>query len=98
TQGYSRANMGTWLNGVSGRPFHLYVHTMELHNPYDAPDEILKNFDLELAAARRPMNLAMNNYRRFTRVDFSAGRRLATTDNTAEQEAALAALDGIKPR
>jgi len=28
-----------WLNGHSGRPFFLYVHYMDVHNPYEPPPE-----------------------------------------------------------
>jgi len=80
-----------WLREVGDRPFFLYVHNVEPHDPYTAPTPRVPQRE------RRRANRMLSRYRSLTRVDWSAGRPRGTTDNTEFQRAALGHLERMQP-
>jgi arylsulfatase A-like enzyme len=36
-----------WLDGLGGRPFFLFLHTYQVHNPYDPSPEVLSLFETD---------------------------------------------------
>lgn len=91
------AAMEQWLASVKPPRLHLFVHTTEPHNPYEADPEWIKRFGNVSPAQLAEVNAAMKQYRELTRVDFMAKRPRGTTDNTAEQDAAMARLHALLP-
>ncbi|MFQ5490931.1 MAG: sulfatase, partial [Phycisphaerae bacterium] len=91
------AEISPWLDTVPSRPFHLYLHNIEPHNPYNAGDRFVQPFGQVLADDKELVKQAYLAYRRLTRADYAAKRRVGTTDNTSEQDAAMARLASIKP-
>ena len=102
--GYSHVQVTTadlpmvlgWVDRAKS-PLHLYVHTLEPHNPFRAPDDWVRKFGVVSSAQRDQLNQAMQRYRLLTRVDYGAGQKRGATDNTAEQQAAMAQLSGLAP-
>ena len=78
--------------GSSGKPFFLYVHNLEPHNPYHFAPPHTPEFPDVGRAVRGEIEAAYKAYRKLTRVDFAAKQPLGTTDNTTEQDAAMAVL------
>jgi len=78
------------------RPFHFYIHNVEPHNPFDAPNRLVKLFGGVPAGTKQTVKQVSNAYRRLTRADFAAGRPIGTTDNTAEQQKQMQKLAGLK--
>jgi len=76
----------------SVRPLHLYIHTIEPHEPPRAPDRLVRLFGNVSSETKQAIARDLRVYRRLTRVDFDAGSPVGTTDNTADQDAALRAL------
>lgn len=87
----------SWLDEHSARPFFLYVHQTEPHNPYAAKPRFLDLF----GGLSPPELLAIRDryftFRRLTRVDFAAGRPPGTTDNSPEQLRAMRHLARLAP-
>ncbi len=86
-----------WLGTHPDGPLYLYVHNIEPHDPYLIPRQSIDLFGDVPDETRRQVASAYNDYRKLTRVDFSARRPVGLTDNTADQAAALQALDTLKP-
>jgi len=78
------------------RPFHFYIHNVEPHNPFDAPDRLVKLFGGVPAGTKQTVREVSNAYRRLTRADFAAARPIGTTDNTADQQQQMQKLTGLK--
>ncbi len=87
--------IGAWLDQVAGGAFHLYIHNTEPHNPWEARPQDIARFGRVGPQLVRKVHRAMMTYRRLTRVDFAAGRKPGTTDNTQQQAAALRRLDAL---
>jgi len=97
-QNTTGADLEPWLEADSKKPFFIYVHNIEPHNPCDVPAESIAPFG-EVPADELPrMRAALNDFRRLTRVDFEAGQAVGTTDNTAAQDAAMALLRTMEPQ
>jgi len=79
-----------WLEEVGDRPFFLYVHNVEPHDPYGPTPQISPEL-------RRRTNRLLARYRSLTRADWSAGRPLGSTDNSSFQRSALAQLERLRP-
>jgi arylsulfatase A-like enzyme len=87
----------TWLDAApTDRPFHLYLHNIEPHNPYNAPDRLVQQFGAVSPETKELVKECFLGYRKLTRVDFAARRPVGTTDNTAEQAEAIRRLDSLK--
>ncbi|MCK6483445.1 MAG: sulfatase-like hydrolase/transferase [Phycisphaerae bacterium] len=86
-----------WLSSVAGRPFHLYVHTTEPHNPFIAPPEWIGRFGAVSDDRRRAVNAAMRAYRDATMADLQSGRAPGTVDNSDEQDRLMADLAAVWP-
>lgn len=88
--------VGEWLESRQGKPFFLYVHTIEPHNPELAKDRFIEPRGSVPEEAKREVERRYRDYRQLTRVDYDAGRRPGTTDNTEEQRRALNRLDELR--
>src|SRR5262249_47249951 len=53
---FDRTNISLWLDSAAAGPFHLYVHTMEMHNPFHAPDNVLRRIRPDLPDHREAVN------------------------------------------
>lgn len=78
-----------WLDTVDNRPFFIYIHNLEPHNPYDAPRRLVQQFGEVSEEAALDIKRRLITYRRLTRVDVQARRPIGTTDNTALQDEAM---------
>lgn len=69
-----------WLTERSdpGRPFFLYVHNVEPHDPYGPAHGVHDS-------QRAHVNRLLRRFRSLTRVDWKKGESLGTTDNTEQQ-------------
>jgi arylsulfatase A-like enzyme len=81
-----------WLDGLNDRLFFLYFHTTEPHDPYNPGTQRIRRFGQVSAETQSRINEDLVTYREKTKVDFKAGRKPGATDNTAEQDNAMAAL------
>ncbi len=91
------ATVEQWLATSPGSPFFLNIHNIEPHNPYDVAKQFIEPFGQAGQAEKQSTMDRYLNFRKLTRVDFENNRPLGTTDNTAEQLAALKMLDDYKP-
>ncbi len=82
----------TWLDEVGDQPFFLYLHTMEPHRPYVAPDRFARRFDPVDPHRRRRALEALRGFHQLERRDWENGRPLGTTPGAAEQKRLLAEL------
>lgn len=90
------ANVDAWLTTVPAKPVFLYLHNIEPHNPYDVPDTFVTLFGTISAETKQRVGRAYVHYRKLTRADYGAKRPVGTTDNTEQQDAALAQLAAMK--
>ena len=95
-RGFDLARQGLDANGravaraLPDPPFFLYVHNTEPHDPYQekALGPALEVSDDE----RRDVNRRLQQLRRLTRADYTAGRPIGSTDNTPRQRKLMRAL------
>lgn len=77
-------------------PFFMYIHNLEPHNPFNAPDEFIPLMGEVKPQAKQRLGKLLNTYRPLLRADFDPdpGKRRAvgTTDTTAQQDALLGRL------
>jgi len=93
-QNASGATLDAFFDGVTSRPYFLYVHNAEPHDPHQARKSFRKHFDpVEPGFLEENRKLVLS-YREATRVDYAAKpkRPLGTTDNTQEQGESMARL------
>ncbi len=82
-----------WLE-EDDRPFFLYLHSTEPHDPYTGHRESLDALGGGVGdAERRVLNRELQRYRQLTRADFTEGLPPGTTDNAEEQEATMKGLE-----
>ncbi len=86
-----------WLGGLRGRPFFLYLHNIEPHDPFAVPMRYVRGLGDVTPEARRQFREDAMAYRHATRVDFAERRPPGTTDNTAEQDRLIASMNANKP-
>ncbi len=93
------ARVAEWLAESTGeRPFFLYLHNTEPHNPPAAKRRFLDALGYRIdQQERQELASLIRRYRQLTRIDFVRGQVLGTTDNTVEQQRALARLDQLRP-
>ena len=91
------ARIDAWLETIGERPFLLYVHNVEPHDPYTAPQSMVAEFGTVAPRARERVNELSRQYRRLTRADWSAGRSPGASDNSAAQQQALDSLARLGP-
>lgn len=77
--------LDAWLDTAGDKPFFLYIHNVEPHDAYAAPQRLIKEFGSCPNDQKQSIGKMLLHYRRLTRVDFAAGRPVGTTDNTDEQ-------------
>ncbi len=89
--------VGPFLDAVGSRPFFLYVHNAEPHDPYTAPPARVRRFGPLQAREHDLANALLLRYRRLTGADFEAGRPPGASDNSAAQRRALRSLRRLTP-
>ncbi|MDX1631947.1 MAG: sulfatase [Thermoanaerobaculia bacterium] len=77
-------------------PLFLYIHTVEPHDPYHPPENLLARFERVGPETRGRINALSRRYRTLTNVDWREGRPVGSTDNTAAQIRTLAALAAFR--
>jgi len=84
------------LRRAPDRPFFLYVHNLEPHNPHNARPEFLRRFGRVPPRLQRAIGvLVRGRYNKLLKADWEARQPLGTTDNTAQQDAVLAQLHRV---
>jgi len=81
-----------WLGTIAAEPFFAYIHNIEPHDPFMAPQHLVDQFGHVSEAEKQIIGERLLHYRRLTRVDFAAGRPVGTTDNTEAQQEAMRAV------
>lgn len=89
--------MDFWIDGLRRRPYYVYIHTMEPHDTYRTPARLIKRFGNVPAKIVQEYAKEYKHFMSLPPVDFEADRPVGTTDNTAEQQEALAHLNRLKP-
>ncbi len=84
-----------WVREHRDRPFFLYIHTVEPHDPWFVPRRLVRQRDSTAQAYKRRLEYLVDRYRRATRADFAAGLPPGTTNTTALQEALLDDLNAL---
>lgn len=96
-QAVDGAMVDQWLEQTQEeRPFFLYIHNVEPHDPYIAPRRLIEQFGSVTPEQCLEIGRRFLTYRALTRVDFAQGRPLGTTDNTDEQIQAMKRIDEFK--
>lgn len=83
------ADTAAFLSRQGAGPFFLYLHTMEPHEPFHTPARLISRFghvSIDERETYRAMWLRLNELRS---ADWSAGRTVGSTDNSAEQREIL---------
>lgn len=98
-QNASGATLDKFFDGVTSRPYFLYVHNAEPHDPHQARKKFRKHFERVEQKFLKEYGELVLNYRQATRIDYAAKPRrpLGTTDNTQEQSASMARLTELLP-
>ncbi len=93
------AALDGFFDGVTSRPYFLYVHNAEPHDPHQARRRFRKHFDPVGEDFLQEYGKLVLSYRVSTRVDYAARPRrpLGTTDNAREQSASMARLTELLP-
>jgi len=86
------ATVVAWLQAAGERPYLLYVHNVEPHDPQRTRKPFLKSFDPVAPEFLAEYGELVDDYRSLTRVDFVRERPLGTTDNSEAQSAKMAGL------
>jgi arylsulfatase A-like enzyme len=89
-------DVAPWLEEAGAGMFYVYVHNTEPHNPYLTPDRYIREFGDVSKAFKDWFKRLSGVYRALTRADYGKKQPLGTTDNTAEQQKAIAELDKIR--
>ncbi len=92
------AEVAPWLESIGDRPYFLYVHNVEPHDPYHVPPKYVEPFGTVSRERIADFKERSELYRTLTRVDSDAGRPLGQTDNTAAQQQALRNLHATRPQ
>lgn len=74
-----------WIDAYPDKPAFVFIHTMEAHRPYDAPQRFIERFGVVDRQREQRAAEKIAQIRKLKRVDWQAKRALGTTDNTAEQ-------------
>jgi arylsulfatase A-like enzyme len=82
-----------FLDRVGSRPFFLYIHTIEPHDPWSAPPESLERFGHIGIDTRIKIRRTVADFSMATWGDWLAGRAIGTKD---ESDKALQALDDLR--
>ncbi|MFQ5805213.1 MAG: sulfatase [Phycisphaerae bacterium] len=83
------------LDRHSATPFFLYIHNTEPRTPHRFAPIHTDGFRDVASATRLEIRKHYRASRQLTRVDFTQKRRRGTTDNTAEQDKQMAALNAM---
>jgi len=86
--------LDAWLDTAGDEPFFLYIHNIEPHDGFLAPQRLVAEFGSVPQARMDAIGKMLQKYRQLTRADFAAGRPVGTTDNTDEQTQLMRQLAG----
>lgn len=85
--------VGAWLKErPSDRPYFLYLHNLEPHDPWKTPARYVKRFGEVTPAESRRISRLMLKYKPLMRADWKGERGLGATDNTKLQDSYLEQL------
>lgn len=87
----------TFLRRAGRSPFFLYLHTMEPHQPFNVATRYISRFGHVPLDDRENYRATWYLYRELRATDWAAKRPLGTTDNTVQQEQAMAYLGSLRP-
>ena len=90
------ADVDQLLTEVGGRPFLMYLHTMEPHDTFLTPYEHIAPFGHVSVDARSDYQQLITRYNALKQADWIGGRPVGTTDNTEKQDEVFAALSTMK--
>lgn len=80
-------------------PFFMYIHNLEPHNPFNAPDEFIPLMGQVKPQAKQRLGKLLSAYRPLLRADFDPDpakrRAVGTTDTTQQQNAILERLHKV---
>jgi len=86
----------SWLaERPAERPFFLYVHNVEPHQPHHAPANFVRRFGEVKPRVVKKLRALRSQYKRSLRADWTRGQQRGTTDNSAAQQKKIAALDDV---
>lgn len=85
-----------WLRKSPPGPFYLYIHNVEPHNPWVAPDRLIQLFGNEPPRSKGVVLQLYKDYRRLTRASFHKEQGLDTTQSTVRQQEAIRRLNKFK--
>lgn len=88
----STKEIAEWLDGIGDSPFFLYIHTMEPHRPYVAPEYLVQRFGGVDRKERQATHEVLSRYKKLRRHDWQNGKKPGTTENSAEQAEVLEQL------
>lgn len=83
------ADVNRFLDRVGRKPYLLYLHTMEPHEPHTTPARFIARFGQFSAEQLTAYHDAMLRYYGYRHADWKLGNPLGTSDYTAEQDAAM---------
>jgi arylsulfatase A-like enzyme len=84
-----------FLDQIGGKPFFLYLHTMEPHNIEQVPPQYLKTLGHVSVDDREVYTAHWDGMNMSLRVDRQVGQPLGTVDNEADVRHAMASLAAL---
>lgn len=90
------ADVESWLRVRPDKPFFLYVHNIEPHNPFNATERAARKFAKVPEARRERLARMLGYYRRFLRLKHTGEGRARQRDTTRQQEMLLAGMREAK--
>ena len=85
-----------FLDGIAGRPFYLYLHTMEPHTSWSVPSRFTRPFGHVSVDDKSQYEATYLRYREQRFEDYRLNRRVGTTDNTALQDQSRTELEMLR--
>jgi arylsulfatase A-like enzyme len=87
-----RPDVNELLDQADGRPFLMYLHTMEPHDSFLTPYEYISAFGHVSVDGRTNYYELITRYNALKQADWIGGRPVGTTDNTEKQDLIFSAL------
>ena len=75
------------------RPFYLYLHSVEPHEPQESPWRFISRFGHVGIDDRKEFNRVFKLYNELRQVDWAAVESTGTTENTDQQDRLIASLE-----
>lgn len=81
-----------WLKERPDKPYFLYIHNLEPHDPWKSPPRYAKKFGSATPAEARRISRLIVKYKSLMRADWEGERGAGVTDNTKQQDLYLSQL------